>query len=272
MSKSQQKRIMLMLMSVFWWVTTYAQTVDTTERIDSLMKALNGRGQFNGSIIVSVVGKPIYRSAYGLTSTNQRFTPNTQSDIASLSKAFTAMTIMMLAEQGRLTYDDAIIKYLPELNEFSNGVTIRHLLTHTSGIPDVGDLGIDNPQLTNAKALKTLSKLKSNFGKPGEGYQYSNTGYLLLASIVERVTDKKFSDDVSEKIFGPLEMKNTFITGRTVGMGGIQSNVDDLLKWEESFDTEKLVRQSTLREAFTPFAVKEGTSTYGFGWNIALVD
>lgn len=236
------------------------------------MTALHERGQFNGSIIVSVAGKSMYRNGIGVTNMNQKFTPTTQSDIASLSKGFTAMAIMMLAEQGKLTYDDPIIQYLPELRKFSNGIKIRHLLTHTSGIPDVGDLGIDNPRLNNAKALKTLAKLKSNFREPGQKYQYSNTGYLLLATIVERITKRKFGDFLSEKILNPLEMKNTFLSGRTVGMGGIQSTVDDLLKWEESFYTEKLVRQSTLGEAFTPYPVKEGTSTYGFGWNIELKD
>jgi CubicO group peptidase (beta-lactamase class C family) len=266
------KIIAPILLSAVLFVNGYSQTVDMTKRIDSLMVALYRRGQFNGAIIVAVAGKPIYRSSFGETNTNQKFTPTTQSGIASLSKGFTAMAIMMLAEQGKLKYDDPIIKYLPELNKFSNGITIRHLLTHTSGIPDVGDLGIDNPRLTNARALKTLVKLKSNFREPGQKYQYSNTGYLLLATVVERITGKKFSDYLSDKILDPLEMKNTILTGRAIGMGGIRSTVDDLLKWEESFYSEKLVRQSTLDEAFTPFPVKEGASTYGFGWNITTQD
>jgi CubicO group peptidase (beta-lactamase class C family) len=272
MKTLQHKRIMLLLVGAFLLVNAYSQPVDTAKRIDSLMTALYGRGQFNGAIIVAVAGKPIYRSAFGEINGHQKFTPATQSDIASLSKGFTAMAIMMLAEQGKLTYDAPITKYLPELGKFSNSITIRHLLTHTSGIPDVGDLGIDDPGLTNAKALKTLAELKSNFREPGKKYQYSNTGYLLLGTIVERVTEKKFSTFLSERILDPLGMKNTSLSGRTVGMGGIQSTVDDLLIWEESFYTEKLVRQSTLEEAFRPFPVTEGTSTYGFGWNIALKD
>ena len=272
MPVTQYKRSMLLLASFFWLANSYSQTIDTTKRIDSVMTALHGREQFNGAIIVAAAGKTIYKNAFGETFGNEKFTPTTQTNIASLSKGFTAMLVMMLAEQGKLTYDDLITKYLPELIEFSNGITIRHLLNHTSGIPDVGDLGIDNPQLTNTKALKTLAKIKSNFREPGQKYQYSNTGYLLLATIVERITEKKFANFLSEKILNPLEMKNTFLSGRTVGMGGMQSTVDDLLKWEESFYTEKLVRQSTLDEAFTPFPVKEGISTYGFGWNIMLKD
>ena len=268
----QLKRTILLLVCILWLGNAYSQIADTPQRIDSLLKALYERGQFNGAIVVSVAGQIIYRNGFGKTQTNQEFTPSTQSNIASLSKSFTAMAIMMLAEQGKLTYDDPIVKYLPELKEFSNGITIRHLLTHTSGIPDVGDLGIDDPGLTNAIALKTLAKLKSNFREPGQKYQYSNTGYLLLATVVERITKRKFSDFLNEAILNPLEMKNTFLSGSTVGMGGMQSTIDDLLKWEESFYTEKLVHQSTLDEAFTPYQVREGTSTYGFGWNIATKD
>jgi CubicO group peptidase (beta-lactamase class C family) len=272
MNISQHKRIIFLLTCVCWLGNAYSQIADTSHRIDSLLTALYERGQFNGAIVVSLAGKIIYRSAFGKTLANQEFTPTTQSDIASLSKGFTAMAIMMLAERGKLKYDEPIIKYLPELKEFSNGITIRHLLTHTSGIPDVGDLGIDDPGLTNTKALKTLAKLKSNFREAGQKYQYSNTGYLLLATIVERVTKKNFGIFLNAAILNPLEMKNTFLSGSTVGMGGIQSTVDDLLKWEESFYTGKLVQQATLDEAFTTFPVREGTSTYGFGWNIASKD
>jgi len=265
-------RISLLLISVFSLSNVYSQNDDRAKRIDSLLTALHGREQFNGAIVVSVQGKVMYRSAFGKTTTNQDFTPATQSNIASLSKGFTAMSIMILAEQGKLLYEDPIVKYLPELKEFSNGITIRHLLTHTSGIPDVGDLGIDDQGLTNAKALKTLAKLKTNFREPGQKYQYSNTGYLLLATIAERITKKKFGEFLNDAILNPLEMKKTFLSGSTVGMGGMVSTVDDLLKWEESFYTENLVRRSTLDEAFTPFPVREGTSTYGYGWNIVSKD
>jgi CubicO group peptidase (beta-lactamase class C family) len=265
-------KVILLLIGLLLQANAYSQTDDTPTRIDSLMTALHERGQFNGSIIVSTAGKLVYRRGFGKTLGDQPFTPTTQSGIASLTKGFTAMVIMMLAEQQKLKYDDLITKYLPELTEFSNGITIRHLLTHTSGIPDVGDLGIDNPNLTNAKALNTLEKLKSNFNQPGEKYQYSNTGYLLLGSIVERITGQKFGDVLSQKILNPLEMRNTSVSGKAVGMGGMQSTVDDLLKWEQQFYTEKLVRQSTLAEAFTPFLVKEGNSTYGFGWNISVIN
>lgn len=217
------------------------------------------------------------------------------------------MLIMMLSEQGKLDYDDPVSRYIPKLENCVNGISVRHLLTHTSGIPDVGDLNIDHPGLTESEVLKAVLKQHSQFPKPGLRYKYSNTGYILLAMIVERVTGKLFSDCLRDDIFNPLGMNSTFLddgsghnvdlaaTGydqygdrdgappaaagfpvlrhllpdHTKGDGGIYSTVDDLLKWDEALYTDKLVRQSTLAEAFTPGKVKEGVSTYGFGWNIS---
>jgi CubicO group peptidase (beta-lactamase class C family) len=251
---------------------TGAEGQTTTNRIDSLMNALSLREQFNGSIIVSIQGKTVYRNAFGTDTSRKKFTPETISEIASVSKGFTAIAIMMLAEQGKLAYDDPIEKYLPELGPVSKDITIRHLLTHTSGLPDVGDLGIDNPKLSNAIAIEALQKMKANLHVPGQKYLYSNTGYLLLGSIVERVSKEKFSDFLHEHIFIPLGMSSTSLPGEAAGMGNILSNVDDLLKWEESFYTEKLVHKSSLETAFTPYPVKEGKSTYGFGWNITSLN
>jgi hypothetical protein len=135
----------------------------------------------------------------------------------------------------------------------------------------VGDLGIDNEKLTNNIALERLQQ-PTNFREPGQKYQYSNTGYLLLAIIVSRVSGQKFAEFLNEKILQPLDMKNTSIFGKTFGMGDMYSTVDDLLNWQQSFYTEKLVSASSLDSAFTPYPVKEGSSTYGFGWNILMKD
>lgn len=267
-----QPRLAIILLVTFSFCIT--TVFSQTERIDSVMKALLQREQFKGSVLVAVEEKTIYRNAFGQTSTGskQRFTPETVFNIASLAKAFTAMTIMMLAEENKLRYSDPVYKYLPELGKFSQNITIRHLLTHTSGIPDVGDLGIDNDGLTNAIAIGSLQKQQKNFRQPGQKYQYSNTGYLLLASITEKVSGKKFPDFLKERILQPLNLTSTSISGPAFGMGGMYSTIDDLLKWERSFYTQKLVRPAALDSAFTPYVVKEGSSTYGFGWNIAARD
>jgi CubicO group peptidase (beta-lactamase class C family) len=266
-----------------------ARPSDRTAEIDRLMTALYERGQFNGSIIVAIGGKAIYRKAFGEADfqSHQRFTPSTLSCIASVSKQFTAMTIMMLAEENKVNYDDPVTKYVPELPQYANDITIRHLLTHTSGIPDVDDLGIDDSRLTIDEVLKTLLRQRSLPSKPGQRYRYSNTGYMLLSLIVERVSGQRYRDFLWQRILKPLGMMHTILYDGwphplksaavgynqfgniSTGAGGMYSTVDDLLKWDQALYTEKLVRQSALATAFTPGVVKEGVSTYGFGWNVS---
>lgn len=290
----------LLCLTFAWSIEAHAVPSDATAAVHTLMTKLYERGQFNGSIIVTHDGDVIYRNAFGEANreSHLKFTPKTPSNLASVSKQFTAMTVMMLSEKGKINYDDPVSKYIPKLRECVNGITVRHLLTHTSGIPDVGDLGIDHPGLREGEVLKAVMKQHSQFSNPGVRYQYSNTGYILLAMIVERISGKSFSDFLQENIFRPLGMNSTFLddgSGHklnfaataynqygelddpyaaasgdfTKGDGGIYSTVDDLLKWDQALYTEKLVRQSTLAEAFTPGKVKEGATTYGFGWNVS---
>jgi CubicO group peptidase (beta-lactamase class C family) len=269
-----------------------ALSSDRTKEIDKLMTSLHKRGQFNGSIVMAIDGKAIYRKAFGKADfqSSKKLTPSTPSCLASVAKQFTATALMMLAEQNKIKYDDPVSKYIPELPLYASGITIRHLLTHTSGIPDVGDLGIDHPRLRVEEVLKTLSKQSSYPFQPGQKYRYSNTGYMLLSLIVERVSGQREWNFLEQRIVRPLGMSNTFwhdgspfppkpvavgydqFGKLSTDVGGMYSTVDDLLKWDQALYTEKLVRQSTLAIAFTPGDVKEGVSTYGFGWNVSSKD
>jgi CubicO group peptidase (beta-lactamase class C family) len=272
-------------------ISIYAWPRDRVNEIDRLITTLHERGQFNGSILVAIGGKAIYRKAFGQADfqSRRKFTPATISNIGSVAKQFTAMTIMMLADENKLNYDDPVSKYLPELGRSLNGISLRHLLNHTSGIPDVGDLGIDHPQLTNDEVIRRLSQQGFLLSGPGAKYRYSNANYILLSVVVERVSGRRFSDFLADKIFKPLGMHNTSYpprnlnsvavaydqfgnpddyNGLTTGDGGIYSTVDDLFKWDQALYTERLVRQSTLAVAFTPGHVTEGESVYGFGWNV----
>jgi CubicO group peptidase (beta-lactamase class C family) len=276
----------------------FASPSDRAGEIDRFMMTLHDRGQFNGSIIVAVAGKAIYRNAFGEANfqSHRKFTPSTISNIGSVAKQFTAMTIMMLAEQDKLNYDDPVSKFIPRLGVSLNGITLRHLLNQTSGIPDVGDLGIDHPGLTNEQVLDRLAKADFLVSKPGEKYRYSNANYVLLAVIVEKISGQRFGDFLAANILKPLGMDDTFVYDGSprdmdaiataydqfaspasddalmTGSGGMYSTVDDLLKWDQALFTERLVRRSTLDQAFTPGQVKEGVSTYGFGWNISDQD
>ncbi len=275
----------------------HAVPASQTAEIDGLMSTIYQRGQFNGAVLVAVHGNTIYRKGFGKANfqTGAEFTPETPSNVGSVTKQFTAMSIMMLAERGKLSYDDLVSKYIPEISRSAhlNQITLRQLLNHTSGIPDYGDLGIDDSGLSQQGLILALLKKDDLLAEPGLKYQYSNPGYALLAIVVERVSGKRFGDFLEQEIFAPLGMSNTFVYdapskknaqsaigygqfgqvddgGPTAipGDGGIYSTIDDLLKWDQALYTERLVHQSTLAEAFTPGKVQQGTSSYGFGWNI----
>lgn len=267
-----------------------AQTspIDTVKQIDEFISTLYAQGDFNGSILVAVNERTIYSKGFGKANfkTGENFVPSTSSCIASLTKQFTAMAIMMLAEQQKLAYDDPVTKYIPKLPACYQTVTIRHLLTHTSGVFDYDYLGSGSPD-------KLIMKKGYLRFPPGEKYEYSNSNYVLLSLIIENVSGISFPDFLQKNIFNPLEMTNTFayrhpdqkINGvalgynqfgkdndynspATFGDGGVYSSVEDLLKWHRALYTEKLVKQSTLAMAFTAGIVKIGKSTYGFGWNV----
>jgi CubicO group peptidase (beta-lactamase class C family) len=265
-------------------------------RIDALVTTLHGRGQFDGSILVARSSAVLYRSGFGYAneSTREPFQSSTASSLASVSKQFTAMAVMMLAERGALDYDDLVTHFLPELARSVPGVTVRHLLNHTSGLPDVGDLGIDRPDLTNRGVVAALAEGSPLASPPGTRYRYSNAGYVLLATIVERLSGRRMADFLATHVFRPLGMDSTFVrdetpavqpvvamaydtfgqpapdTNLTVGDGGVFSTVDDLYAWDRALAGSSLVRPSTLDAAFAAPILPDGPSTYGFGWNVRV--
>lgn len=202
-----------------------AQSQEMIERaakvksINDVMEELYDQNQFNGVVMIIEKGEVIYQKALGWSNIEKKdtLTIDTSFRLASVSKQFTAMCIMMLYEQGKLNYDDAITQYIPEL-PYKN-VSIRNLLNHNSGIPDYFGIGwsiqrhfptgklIDNNDL-----IKYFSDKKPGLQfKPGTRASYSNTAYAFLASIVERVSGESFADFLQKNIFKPLDMKNAFV-------------------------------------------------------------
>jgi CubicO group peptidase (beta-lactamase class C family) len=282
---------------LIWCAVVHAGPANESAEIDKLMSTIHQRGQFNGAILIAVHGNTIYRKGFGESNfqTGADFTPETPSDIGSVTKQFTAMAIMLLAERGKLSYDNPVSKYIPEFSSSVrlSQITLRQLLNHTSGIPDYGDLRIDDTGLDQQGLIGALLKKEDLLAQPGMKYRYSNPGYALLAVVVERVSGERFGEFLVREIFEPAGMNNTFVydsatekNARTAvgygqfgqvddggptaipGDGGIYSTVDDLLKWDQVLYTNRIVDQSTLAEAFAPGKVELGTSTYGFGWNI----
>jgi CubicO group peptidase (beta-lactamase class C family) len=268
--------------------------VDRRVEIGGLMTRLHELQLFTGELLVAEKGSVIYEGAFGTADhrTGRPYTVDTRSCLASLSKPITAVAIMMVAEKRLLAYDDPLSKFLPGFTGSVGAVTLRHLLTHTSGIPDYPDLNVDRPGVTNAEILTALRKVPNPSFPPGQKYQYSNSGYVLLALILEASSGESLPRFLDSRIFKPLGMSATFVLtnpaqktadvargyGRTgaaddfegmaTGESGVYSTVPDLLRFDQALYTDRLVSQRALAEAFVPAAVREGSSTYGFGWNI----
>lgn len=245
------------------------------ETIRRMLVRLHDNGEFTGTILVAKAGTPIYRDALATPPGDTQALLDEPVEIASVAKSFTAMAVMILAEQGALRYDDPIGTHVPALARAVPAVTLRHLLTHTSGIPDVGDLGIDRPNLLDRDVVEAIGAQHATFTKPGVRYRYSNAGYNLLAMAVTKASGQHFDDYLQRTIFTPLGMTSTRPVGRrrpddaVKGDGGLVSTLDDLLRWDQAIATARLVSARTLAEALVPAKVSEGTSTYAFGWNVA---
>lgn len=265
--------------------------------IDSMMQAAVDTAKFNGNILVAKGGEIVYQKSFGQSNfyTGEALNDSTMFELASVSKAFTAMAIMMLKEQGKLSYEDDVTKYLPELPY--KGMTIRHFLTHTSGIADYGDVmmndGWDFKKIAyNDDMIMSFKRQKPPVVfQPGEKWEYSNTAYAMLATIVGRVSGKTYGQFLAENIFTPLGMKrtrtyNTRRAGEKIsnyaygfvysdslnkyvlpdslkqyfyvytldgieGDGIVNSTTGDLFKWDQALYTDKLVSKASLEEAFT---------------------
>ena len=267
------------------------------EQLDALVQKIGKASDPGIAVMVIKDGKVKFKKGYGVAdlSTGAPITADTPFYIASLGKQFTAVAIMMLAERGRLSYDDKLTKYFPEFESFASTITLRHLLTHTSGLIDHLDVVKDNVTgWTNSDVVKLLLRENRLLFQPGEKVGYSNSGYVLLSMIVEKVTGENFAKFVEQNIFRQLEMSHTFIAdpnspkslkrahgyaengGRwdvtdydafTTGGGGVYSSLEDLYKWDQSFYTERLIKSETLKQASTPARLNNGRPTpYGFGW------
>ncbi|MCP4177020.1 MAG: beta-lactamase family protein [bacterium] len=262
---------LMSLIALFISLNTSAQISELQyQQIDSLFVDWNKPNHPGGAIGIMQNGKIVFSRAYGLASL-EYLVPNTEGtifNIASASKQFTAMGIVILQQQGKLSVDDDIRKYLPELPEFKESITIRHLLHHTSGLRSfhavLGLAGWRNSDpRTNADLNRLMKKQKDlNFG-PGEEYMYSNTGYMFMVNIIEKVTGEKFTKWMKQTIFEPLGMNNTYVEDNFkrivpnnatsyhtkqsnkferaveywgyIGSGNMHSTSSDLLKWLKNF-------------------------------------
>jgi CubicO group peptidase (beta-lactamase class C family) len=277
------------------------------DKVDRFIEAEMKRRHIPGLALAVVRdGKPTKVKAYGLADIENdvRVTPDSVFELASITKQFTATAVMLLVEEGKLRLEDPISRYLPEPTGPWKEVTVRHLLTHTSGLPGFGN-DLKNvrvgPFTSTAQVYDAVSK-DGLEARPGERWQYSDSGYFLLGMIIEKASGKRWGEFLTERIFRPLGMSATstqnltaILKHRVHGYGrrkgewinirrvvefelfsfaGVFSTVKDLAKWDAALDTEKLLKKASLEQMWTPAKLKDGSralageESYGFGWFI----
>lgn len=275
-------------------------SADDARAVDSLFTAYTGDSVPGASIVVIRDGRVIIRRAYGMADLDRHVaaTPQTDYRLASLSKQFTAMAVMLLVKDGKLRYDQPVRDLLPELPPSTAAVTVRHLLNHTSGLWDYEDLIPETrtAQLNDADVLALLAAKDSVYFPAGTQYRYSNSGYVLLGIMVARVAHMPLPDVLRTKIFGPLGMQASVmhvegadtvprralgysprgggfvqtdqsVTSATLGDGGIYTNVDDMVRWDAALSANTLIDATTMALATTPPRLPHDSATqYGFGW------
>lgn len=269
--------------------------------VDALMKPYDGEVP-GASVLVIRNGTSLIRRSYGLADLAKKTPaqPDTNYRLASVTKQFTAAAVLLLQQDGALQIDEPISKWLPELPPATAAVSVRHLLTHMSGLIDYEE--VIPPEMTqqlhDADVLKILEGQDRTYFPPGSSYRYSNSGYALLALIVERVSGRSFATFLRERIFQPLLMNNTVAhqegvsvvphraygytlengawaltdqsqTSAVLGDGGIYSSIDDLARWDAALYDEKLLSDESRELLFTPATkTDDPTIEYAMGWRI----
>jgi Asp-tRNA(Asn)/Glu-tRNA(Gln) amidotransferase A subunit family amidase/CubicO group peptidase (beta-lactamase class C family) len=270
------------------------------QKIDLIMKDFNLPDAPGAAVLVVKDHKVVFKKGYGLTDLQKHIPVSelTNFRLASVSKQFTAMCIMILKESGKLKYENTLKDIFPDFPEYGKKILIRNLLQHTSGLIDYEDLMPDSvtEQIHDKDVLRMMMSVDSTYFLPGTEYRYSNSGFAILAMIVEKISGKRYADFLRENIFEPLGMDNSVAyekgistisdralgyvttgngfkerdqstTSAVLGDGGIYTSVMDYFKWDDALYSDKLVSRAALDEAFSTGMLQNGKRTnYGFGW------
>jgi CubicO group peptidase (beta-lactamase class C family) len=272
-----------------------AQAGELSEKLKAHMVGLAKSENFSGAALVMKDGRPLLREAYGKAN-YELDVPNTVETkfrLGSITKQFTAMAVMILAEQGKLSVQDLIGKHLEDAPPAWANITIRHLLTHTSGIPSY--TGFPQMMSRTVRLPASIDEIMATFRdkplefEPAEEFRYSNSGYIVLGKIIERASGQDYETFVRHSIFQPLGMNDSgydhnaaILPNRAAGYvrtfiilanapyidmtwphaaGALYSTIDDLAKWDRALAEGKLIGPKSYEEMFSPFL-----RTYAYGW------
>lgn len=249
-------------------------------------------------------GKVLLEKGYGVRElrTMSKNDPATNFRLASFTKQFTAMAVMLLVHDGKLHYDDELTHIFPNFPAYGKSITIRQLLTHTSGLPDYeelmekeekarGPIWSEAHQIQDAEVLSLLQQQSSGKFAPGASWAYSNSGYVVLGLIVAKVSGMPYRDFLQKRIFSPAGMKHSIVyqqgidevpnrafgyskqsekfvetdqspTSATLGDGGVYSNLEDLAKWDEALQKQSLLGEREIAPALTPVKLADGSEPH----------
>ncbi len=283
--------------------STSVSAQDPSEnQIDRLFSSYDHPSVPGASVVVIRDGQIVFEKGYGLADIQSRapVTPRTNFRLASVSKAFTAMAIMILKDRGQLSYEQPLSDFFANFPSVGRKITVRHLLNHLGGLVDYEDLIPPEQikQLSDIDVLRLIEKSGDTYFTPGSRYRYSNGGYVLLGLIVSHVSGKSFAEFLRDEIFLPLSMTDTVayepgisnvsnraygysqngngfvktdqsVTSATLGDGGIYTSPHEMFLWDQTFYQNSLVSDATLAEALKPGRLSSGSLTsYGFGWDL----
>jgi CubicO group peptidase (beta-lactamase class C family) len=295
-----------MAIRLWFWFSFTVLFVGTAvgDEVDDYIKAQMEQHRIPGiALRIIQEGKVTKTATYGMANLELNVPVKTETvfEIGSITKQFTAAGILLLAQEGKLSVDDRISRHLKNTPVAWTNITIRHLLSHTSGIKSYTGLsGFElTRHLTQEQFIRAIGQHPLEF-QPGESWKYCNTGFNLLGFIIENVSGKKYWDFMNERIFRPLEMTATrdrrpddIIPNRAAGYeqtnhvwinrdydltdvfaaGAIVSNIEDLTKWNAALDCDAILNSSTKEQMWTPAKLNNGKATkYGFGWFIESVE
>lgn len=271
-------------------VSLIVQLVSCKQHPQDVVNKYYSQGEFNGSVLIVKNGQMVCDTTLGFRNIEKglKADKNTSFYIASLSKSFTAIAILISEQKGLLKLDDKASMFV-NLPEYAENVTVRQLLHHTSGIRDYENL-FSKKGLTNQDVINWLFNLKNLDFIPDSQFKYSNSGYIILAQIIEKVSGKSYPDFIREQIITPLKMNNTYVYESntviqnrasgynkqkkpddysilTTGDGGIYSTPEDLYKFDQALRNYTLINTENTIMMYSPFQLTSGqTSNYGFAW------
>lgn len=292
----------LILLILILGFNSCSNNISLEKKIDTIFSEFQSENTPGTSVAIVENGKIIYQKGFGLADlkTKVLIESKTNFRLASITKQFTALSILLLEQEGKLSLQDTLTKFFPDFPEYGNKIAIKNILQHTSGLLDYEDFvyKTDTVQLKDKDVLTILIDQDSTYFTSGSKHQYSNSGYAVLAMLVENISGLSYANYLEKYIFTPLEMDNSVayengiskisnrsfgyskndsdfifsdqsLTSAVLGDGGIYSSTIDLIKWDKEVNSPTLLPKENFNKVFEKGKTSNGKEfEYGFGWRL----